>query len=57
MVALTQRLLAGTREELMVWLKRQLSNLRDRSEAIADLGIVGGLRMMQPEPISKSEDK
>ena len=50
-------LLAGTREELMVWLKRQLSNLRDRSEAIADLGIVGGLRMMQPEPISKSEDK
>ena len=50
-------LLAATREELMVWLKRQLSNLRDRSEAIADLGIVGGLRMMQPEPISKSEDK
>ena len=50
-------LLAATREELMVWLKRQLSNLRDRSEAIADLGIVGGLRMMQPEPIRKSEDK
>lgn len=50
-------LLAATREELMVWLKRQLSNLRDRSEAIADLGIVGGLRMIKPEPISKSEDK
>ena len=48
-------LLAATREELLVWLQRQLSNLRDRSEAIADLGIVGGLRMIKPEPISKSE--
>ena len=50
-------LLAATREELMVWLKRQLSNLRDRSEAIADYGIVGRLCVMHPEPISKSEEK